>query len=580
MKILKTICVFVSFLFLCFGNVFAAEYASFESFYSAGGLGFWGWTLIITGTIAIGVAAFFTFGGTAAAAPAWMAAVGSWIGSTAGLSGIAASNFGLALLGGGAVAAGGLGVAGGVAVLSMALSFGVDMAFYGTDIALEKWDQAKFIEANKEMGTLPIPRNEKGGKGYKSTMKYLKDNYNSEKPISDPANQTVLNSAISILATNGSAETDNDYILRDKTLLALLYMQTNDFENATRLAGEAVGIAGRIKRMGTLPSFIYALSELASPNKTCSYYVMDALRVAYHEEPANKLLPILTAACMDRMMYKYHYGEFHADYLSQFCRIITDERVDKNLAAASLEIFIMRGLIELKRTKQDIYVVTNDRSMMAESAVIEELRKRFDRHRDLISVLRTEALPQISRLSPSLPKESKLNAYELAGLLEKYSDDLLSLDRQIRNTPAETGISQTQQSMSVVSVSKNNGVERLHDVNIYFRAAEQGNAGAQDALASCYFLGYGVEHSYSEAAKWFRKAAEQGYASAQNSLGNCYAFGWGVKQDYAEAAKWYRKAAEQGNVYAQKALGNCYAFGWGVAKNNSEAEKWYRKAQE
>ena len=257
MKFLKSVCVFAGLLYLCSGNVCAAEYASFESFYSSGGIGFWGWTGIIVGTIAIGVATFFTFGGTAAAAPAWMAAVGSWIGSTAGLSGIAASNFGLALLGGGAVAAGGLGVAGGVAALSAAMAFGVDVAIsYGTDIALEKWSHAKFIEANKEMVTLPIPRNESGGKGYKATMKYIKDNYDSSKPIADSANQAVLKSAIDILKSNSNAETDDDYILKDKTLLALMYMQTNDFESASIVAKEAMSIAGQIGKKGTVPLFI------------------------------------------------------------------------------------------------------------------------------------------------------------------------------------------------------------------------------------------------------------------------------------------------------------------------------------
>ena len=46
--------------------------------------------------------------------------------------------------------------------------------------------------------------------------------------------------------------------------------------------------------------------------------------------------------------------------------------------------------------------------------------------------------------------------------------------------------------------------------------------------------------------KWYRKAAEQGDAKAQNNLGVVYDRGEGVPQDDAEAVKWYRKAAEQG----------------------------------
>jgi TPR repeat protein len=42
-----------------------------------------------------------------------------------------------------------------------------------------------------------------------------------------------------------------------------------------------------------------------------------------------------------------------------------------------------------------------------------------------------------------------------------------------------------------------------------------------------------------------KKAAEQGDAEAQNNLGLMYYEGEGVSQDYMEAAKWYRLAAEQ-----------------------------------
>ncbi|WP_052102780.1 tetratricopeptide repeat protein [Porphyromonas gulae] len=66
-----------------------------------------------------------------------------------------------------------------------------------------------------------------------------------------------------------------------------------------------------------------------------------------------------------------------------------------------------------------------------------------------------------------------------------------------------------------------------------------------------YNEGYGVSQDYSEAVKWYRKAAEQGNAHAQNNLGEMYEKGYGVSQDYSEAVKWYLKAAEQGNNEAQ-----------------------------
>jgi TPR repeat protein len=62
-----------------------------------------------------------------------------------------------------------------------------------------------------------------------------------------------------------------------------------------------------------------------------------------------------------------------------------------------------------------------------------------------------------------------------------------------------------------------------------------------------YASGEGIPQDHAEASKWFRKAAEQGDAKAQNNLGVMHARGLGVPLDYAEAAKWFRKAADQGD---------------------------------
>ena len=68
------------------------------------------------------------------------------------------------------------------------------------------------------------------------------------------------------------------------------------------------------------------------------------------------------------------------------------------------------------------------------------------------------------------------------------------------------------------------------NISEYIKLAEQGDAEAQHNLGLCYINGYGVQQSYEEAAKWFRKAAEQGNASAQYDLGLCYDNGDGVQQ--------------------------------------------------
>jgi hypothetical protein len=110
------------------------------------------------------------------------------------------------------------------------------------------------------------------------------------------------------------------------------------------------------------------------------------------------------------------------------------------------------------------------------------------------------------------------------------------------------------------------------------KAAEQGNAVAQNNLGVSYYNGEGIPQNYQEAVKWFRLSAAQGIADAQNSLGRSYDAGQGVPQDYGEAVKWYRLAAAQGDDAAQNNLGVMYANGRGVPRNKVVAYALYNLA--
>jgi hypothetical protein len=115
-------------------------------------------------------------------------------------------------------------------------------------------------------------------------------------------------------------------------------------------------------------------------------------------------------------------------------------------------------------------------------------------------------------------------------------------------------------------------------VQLFERAAAQGNAEAQDDLGLCYAHGQGVEIDHEAAAQLFQRAAEQGYPLAHYNLGNAFYEGKGVAQSYAEAVKCYRLAAAQGHPNALFNLGVCHADGIGVAQSYDEAVKWYRLA--
>ena len=149
----------------------------------------------------------------------------------------------------------------------------------------------------------------------------------------------------------------------------------------------------------------------------------------------------------------------------------------------------------------------------------------------------------------------------------------------------------------------------------YAKAAERGNADAENELGHLYQFGLGVEKDNAQALQWFRKAADQGNPGGQANLGWMYQYGLGVnqdipqafqlyqksalggggspaetrlgfmyenglgvKQDYAQALSWYRKGADQGNPRAQTSLGILYQNGWGVPQDYVQALQWYRKA--
>jgi hypothetical protein len=86
------------------------------------------------------------------------------------------------------------------------------------------------------------------------------------------------------------------------------------------------------------------------------------------------------------------------------------------------------------------------------------------------------------------------------------------------------------------------------------KAAEQGDAEAQNVVGELLWYGRGVEKDDIQAVSWFRLAAEQGLADAQNNLGILYENGMGISKDIQRAMTWYKKAAEQGHEDARANL--------------------------
>jgi TPR repeat protein len=69
-----------------------------------------------------------------------------------------------------------------------------------------------------------------------------------------------------------------------------------------------------------------------------------------------------------------------------------------------------------------------------------------------------------------------------------------------------------------------------------------------------YCEGKGVPQDNAEAVRWWKRAADQGDAGAQNSLGVAYFTGKGVSQNYAEAYFWENLAAALGKGGTDKSV--------------------------
>lgn len=145
--------------------------------------------------------------------------------------------------------------------------------------------------------------------------------------------------------------------------------------------------------------------------------------------------------------------------------------------------------------------------------------------------------------------------------------------RKGRVTPSPV-VAEKKPEKTPDSATERKSDSKQDPVALLRRDAEQGNAAAQDFLATKYATGVGVPQSDAEAARWFRKAAEQGLAKAQLALGNSYSNGEGVQRSDVEAAKWYWKAAEQGLAAAQCNLGAAYSEGTGVPQDFARGYFW------
>ncbi|KAG9297908.1 hypothetical protein G9A89_002616 [Geosiphon pyriformis] len=116
----------------------------------------------------------------------------------------------------------------------------------------------------------------------------------------------------------------------------------------------------------------------------------------------------------------------------------------------------------------------------------------------------------------------------------------------------------------------------------YSKVANLKAADAEDSLGQfflrCYNNRIGTSQNRGKAFKLFSKAAEAGDALAQNELGWCYRNGGTTKNEEKKAFDLFLKAAEAGNILGQINLTDCYRNGLRETKNEEKAFELCSKA--
>lgn len=134
-------------------------------------------------------------------------------------------------------------------------------------------------------------------------------------------------------------------------------------------------------------------------------------------------------------------------------------------------------------------------------------------------------------------------------------------------------------TLACLYIEGNYGIQQnaQRGVELMRKAAELGNADAQNELGILYYKGDIVPQNYAEAFKWVQMSANANSALGQNNLGMFYKQGVGCVANPTTAAVWYEKASNQGNFNATVCYANMLYRGDGVAKQPKRMEMLFRR---
>lgn len=111
------------------------------------------------------------------------------------------------------------------------------------------------------------------------------------------------------------------------------------------------------------------------------------------------------------------------------------------------------------------------------------------------------------------------------------------------------------------------------------KAAERGDAKAQEELGYRYETGTGVKKNELEALRWYLKASKQNRGDATYRIGYFYEHGMaGLQKDPKYAVAFYKKAAEQGSAMGQGMYALYLYDGLVVKQDRQAAVYWMKKS--
>ena len=130
--------------------------------------------------------------------------------------------------------------------------------------------------------------------------------------------------------------------------------------------------------------------------------------------------------------------------------------------------------------------------------------------------------------------------------------------------PAQIALAYYYETGTVVAGSQNQALD------LYRKAAQQGDPLAGWLAGRHYFLGNGVPRDLDAAQKWLKLSADQNNAYGAYYLGRLMA-----DRDYAKAPKLYKIAADQGLPQAQYFYAKALKDGRGIPQDRFTAYVWY-----